>query len=269
LAPAVPTSTAVRRAYPLGGVLEATLTWLATCLVVLCAVAACDGADGRRGGRAGLEARIVGELPFARRAEGRPAAQDVIAAEVRWQEASTGRQGAGVEVERRVEHTIAELRELPAHERHAHLRLLALDGLLDAIWVTAEQLAYRRLAIEHPEIVATLAPGDDDLRKLQRVPALEAVEIDRRAAALEHELDEVLARYADVVTSYVECTRHLSDEIKTVRAMIASARGELTVTTGPVLWLLRRAAPHIATQPAIPADLGQPYPWPSCEQYRR
>lgn len=211
----------------------------------------------------------MGELPFHRHADGRRAAQELIAAEVRWLEVSREEPGVVIEIERQVEHTIAELRELPAHERYQHLRVVALDRMLDAIWAVAERLTYARLAIEHPEIVAALPPDDDDLPALQRVPTLALVEIDQLVATLERELEDVLVRYADVVTPNVECTRHVSDEITTVRAMIASPRGQLAVTTGPVFWLLRRAAPHVATRPAIPADLGQPYPWPSCEQYRR
>ncbi len=245
------------------------MTRVATCLMSLFVAVACSRSAGQDGPLPNLETRIVGELPFHRHADGRRAARDVIVAEMRWLEGFRHGQGSEKEVEERVVEVLVELHALPPHERYVHLRLMALDGMLDTISLLAQQLAYRRLSIEHPEVFAVLPEDDDDLQRLRRAPTLDVAEIDRRVAALEQELDEVLARYGDVVTPYVDCTQHVSDQIKAVRAMLSSARGRLAVTSGPVLRLLRRAAPHIATHAANPADLGQPYPWPSCEQYRR
>lgn len=238
-------------------------------LVLLLVVAGCAGSNSQTSAVDGLVTWIVGELPFHRQADGGPVARDVVDATARREAVFADEAVPLVDVWVSVKYVVGDLQQLPSHERYEHLRLVALDGMLDTISLLAEQLAYRRLSIEHAEVFAVLPEDDDDLHTLRRTPELDVAEIDRRVAALAQELDEVLARYGDVVTLYVDCTQHVTDQIKGVRAMLSSARGRLAVTAGSVLWLLRRAAPHIATHAAIPADLGQPYPWPSCEQYRR
>ncbi len=243
-----------------------TARWLLVATIVVSS--ACSGRETgwRNDGQVpeSAIAAFVRQMPLAHRADARRPARDLLEFMVR----GVGTHRIHERIEREYEMSVGfllnDLEEVPRELRYGHLRLQVYREALSVIGDRAEELAFRMIALDHPELPAALGPQDMELLDFRDAPAIDRAEIERRVTALEVELADVLARYGDAVTPYVECTQHKADGLKALRALLMNARGDLRTTTGPIYWMLRRVAPDFPTGPAIRWDDGQPYGWPSC-----
>ncbi len=147
------------------------------------------------------------------------------------------------------------LQAAPVAER---LFVLADEAYAEGrLWleIQADALAYRRVALAHPSIVA--APRDDvgiAAHRFQAAPRIGDHELIKRADALTEQLSLLRRRFRAFVPWDAACKQHLDDKERELLTKLSNARGDLRVTTGPLHQLLREHG--IPTRGATDFDEG-------------
>lgn len=204
---------------------------------------------------AGAAARLASCLSIGDRPGGIEAASDHLRYMVAW--IGYGRADvAGLRFTMRdgAEHARATVCAEPPPRRLARLRVEAFGEGLAYLGIVAEDLAFRRFALERPEALSSLREAGGDLHDGSPAHGLDRDGVERRAAEIEAELEALRRRYERRLDPYLRCVERLDTRVEEVQQHLVNARGDFGTTTGALHELLGRAG--VPSRGLTPFDQG-------------
>jgi len=156
-------------------------------------------------------------------------------------------------LEDRYERARAEIEGKASGQRVSAMALLTYEEGRSYIAALAEELAYRRLALDRPDIAAA-ATGRGEGYRFRSEPSLDREQLTTRADALERDVEELRRRYRGLIGWEVACWREVDDRHRAVLTHLANARGDFGVTTGEIHRMLKLHL--VRTRPLTSFDAG-------------
>lgn len=204
---------------------------------------------------AGAAARLASCLSIGERSGGIEAASDQLRYMVAW--VWYGRaDGTGMRFTMRdgAERARATVCDEPAPRRLARLRVEAFGEGLAYLGIVAEDLAFRRFALDRPELLPSLREAGADLHDGSPAHGLDREGVERRAAAVEAELEALRRRYERGLEPYLRCVERLDTRVEEIQQHLVNARGDFGTTTGGLHEMLGRAG--VVSRGLTPFDQG-------------
>lgn len=204
---------------------------------------------------AGAAARLASCLSIGDRPGGIDAASDQLRYMVAW--VWYGRaDGTGMRFTMRdgAERARATLCDEPAPRRLARLRVEAFGEGLAYLGIVAEDLAFRRFALDRPELLPSLREAGADLHDGSPAHGLDREGVERRATEVETELDALRRRYERGLEPYLRCVERLDTRVDEIQQHLVNARGDFGTATGAVYELLDQAG--VPSRGLTPFDRG-------------